>query len=166
MLKYFFKHPTEENHIRGLAEKTGISYTSTRNALLELHREDLVKKREEKKMTFFAANFESERFRRLKRIFNLWVTYESGLVEEIERAFRPDAVVLFGSFLEGVDTEDSDVDLAIINGRSTSIDLKTYETLFNREIHLIQIEDPRKEKEEFKNTLANGLVLHGYLRIF
>lgn len=166
VLEYFFKHPTQEKHIRGLAEETDISYSTIRNSLQELLEEGLVEKREESKMVFYSGNFQSQRFRNLKKVFNIYSLYRSGLVEELEEELRPDAVVLFGSYLKGSDREKSDVDIAIVNGREISLDLSNFESKLGRGIHLVQIPDLKKEDKEFKNTLANGYVLKGYLSVF
>ncbi|MDY6764520.1 MAG: BlaI/MecI/CopY family transcriptional regulator, partial [Halobacteria archaeon] len=113
VLEYFFKHPTEEVHIRGLSDATGVPYSSVRNALHNLEEKGLVKKREESKMTFYTANRESDEFRRQKRVYNLETLYNSGVIDALDKGLRPDAIVLFGSYLQGSDTEESDIDIAV-----------------------------------------------------
>ena len=165
VLAFFFRHPTEEVHIRGLSEAADIPYSSARNALAALEDEGLVEKREESKMTFYAANRDDRRFRRRKRLHNLRVLFESGVVGVLEDTFRPDAVVLFGSYLQGTDREDSDVDVAIVNGRDADVDLGGYETALGRTFQVVHIGDPSEEEPGFRNTLANGYVLDGYLEV-
>ena len=36
-------------------------------------------------------------------------------IEEVKKHYRIDSVILFGSYAKGVNTEDSDIDLAIIS---------------------------------------------------
>lgn len=165
VLAFFFRHPTEEVHIRGLANVTDIPYSSVRNALATLEEEELVEKREESKMTFYAANRDDRRFRRRKQLHNLRMLFESGVIDVIEDTFRPDAVVLFGSYLQGTDREDSDVDVAIANGRDADVDLVGYESTLGRTFQVVHIGDPSEEEPEFRNTLANGYVLGGYLEV-
>lgn len=165
LLEYFIKHPTEEKHIRGLAKETEISYSSVRHALQELLEEGLVEKREESKMVFYSARHRSGKFRDLKKIFNIHLLYRSGLVDKLEEEFRPDTLVLFGSYLDGSDREGSDIDIVIVNGREVSVDLSDFESKLSRGIHLVEIETVEGENEEFKNTLANGYVLRGYLSV-
>lgn len=165
VLAFFFRHPTEEVHIRGLSEAAEIPYSSARNALAALEDEGLVEKREESKMTFYAANRNDRTFRRWKQLHNLRVLYESGVIDDMEDAFRPDAIVLFGSYLRGADWEDSDVDVAVVNGRDADVDLGEYESAIGRSFQAVQIGDLSEEEREFKNTLANGYVLAGYLEV-
>ena len=165
VLEYFFKHPTEEIHVRGIEKKIDMPYSSVRKALVELGEKELLSKREESKMTFFKARRENEEFQEMKRIFNLRKIFESGLADELEREYRPDAVVLFGSFLMGNDREESDIDIAVVNGREISIELGPFEDEFNREIQIVEVKNPKEEDVEFKNTLANGFVLTGQLEV-
>lgn len=165
LLNYFYKFPSKEEHIRGLAQETGISYSSTRKALAELYSEGLLEKREESKMTFYSAKFNSSKFRQRKRIHNIQYLFEKGAVDRLDKKFKPDALVLFGSFLEGSDREGSDIDLAIINGRDQEIDLSEVKDELNRKFHFVQVDDLEKERKEFKNTLANGFVLSGYIEV-
>ncbi len=165
VLEYFFKHPTEEIHVRGIEKKIDMPYSSVRKALVELGEKELLSKREESKMTFFKARRENREFQEMKRIFNLRKIFESGLVDELEQEYRPDAVVLFGSFLVGNDREESDIDIAVVNGREISIELGPFEDEFNREIQIVEVKNPKEEDVEFRNTLANGFVLTGQLEV-
>jgi len=72
--------------------------------------------------------------------------------------------VLFGSYSRGEDDEGSDIDLAVINGKEAAIDLSEYERELDREIN---VQETRLEEagENFKTTLANGIVLTGYLEV-
>lgn len=163
VLAYFFQHPSTEVHIRGLADRIDIPYSSVRNALQELERQTLVEKREESKMTFYTAARDKEPFRRRKRLYNLEVLSDCGVISALEERFRPDAIVLFGSYLQGRDRVDSDIDIAIVNGRQVAIDLSEYETALERSFQFVHVGDPCEETVEFRNTLANGYVLRGHL---
>lgn len=165
VLEHFFQHPSQEIHIRGLADTTDIPYSSVRNALNDLAERGLLTRREESKMTFFSANRENDAFQQQKRIYNLQALYDSSVIGLLEEAFRPDTLVLFGSFLQGTDREDSDIDIAVVNGRDTEVDLKRYEEKLGRRFQLVHVTDVRKEAAEFRNTLANGYVLHGHLTV-
>lgn len=114
-------------------------------------------------MIFYTSG--DEKFREVKKIINLEKLENSGIKERLEEKLRPEAVVLIGSFLEGRDDEESDIDLAIINGRNRDVDLRDFEEELGRDIQLTHVENPREENPEFKNSLANGLVLYGYLEL-
>lgn len=165
VLDYFYRNPEREVHLRGLEDEIDVPYSSVRNALQELEEEQLVTKREETKMTFYSANTDNERFKRRKRINNLRQLYDSGAIEELEKTFRADALVLFGSYLEGNDRSNSDIDIAVVNGRDTRVDLVKYEKELGRTFQVVQIDDAKTEKKDFRNTLANGYVLRGHLTV-
>lgn len=164
VLEQFFRDPELETHIRGLTEKLDSSYYAVRQALNNFTEKGLLKKDSRSKMTFYTAK-NSENFREAKRLYNLSKLRESGLIEKIDQEKKPDAIVLFGSYLKGRDHKGSDIDLAVINGRDTAIDLTVYEKKLGSDIQLVDIEKPREENKEFINTLANGYTLKGYLEL-
>lgn len=159
----FFSRRPSEIHVRGLAEQTDMPYSSVRKALKSLEQKDLLQSDKKSKMTFYSPT--GEKFREVKKLVNLENLHGSGLLEFLEKEMRPEAVVLFGSFLEGRDDENSDIDLAVINGREKDLNLRDFEEKLTREIQITQIKNPKDEKNEFRNTLANGLVLQGYLEV-
>lgn len=159
----FFTEKPEEIHIRGLSEEVGMPYPSVRKALKDLEEEGFVESDKKSKMTFYSPT--GEKFRKAKKLINLENLQISGLIDFLEKELRPEAVVLFGSFLEGRDSEDSDIDLAVIGGREKDLDLTEFEEELDRDIQLTQVENLKEENKEFRNTLANGLVLQGYLEV-
>lgn len=161
-MEYFAEKP-EDIHIRGLSEEVGMPYPSVRKALNDLEEKGFLESDEKAKMTFFSPT--DGKFRKAKKLVNLEKIEDSGLTEFLEKEFRPEAVVLFGSYLEGRDTSGSDIDIAIIGGRDKQLDLSSFEEDLGREIQLTKIENLENENPEFKNTLANGMVLQGYLEV-
>ena len=162
VLEHFIERP-EDIHIRGLSEELGMPYPSVRKALNDLEEKGFLESDKKSKMTFYSPD--GEKFRRAKKLVNLERLEDSGVVEFLEKKLRPEAVVLFGSYLEGRDNLESDIDLAVIGGRDRDLDLSDFEEDLDREIELTKISDIEEENTEFKNTLANGLVLQGYLEV-
>jgi predicted nucleotidyltransferase len=162
ILEFFADRP-EETHIRGLSGEVEMPYPSVRKALRDLEEKGFVESDEKSKMTFYSPS--GEKFRNAKKLVNLEKIEDSGLVDFLEKELRPEAVVLFGSYLEGRDSEDSDIDIAVIGGREKSPDLEEFEDELGRDIQLTQVENLKDESEEFRNTLANGFVLQGYLEV-
>lgn len=159
----FFTEKPEEIHIRGLSEEVEIPYPSVRKALKDLEEEGFVESDKKSKMTFYSPA--DEKFRKAKKLINLEKLEDSCIKEHLEKELRPEAVVLFGSFLEGRDSEESDIDLAVIGGREKNLDLAEFEEELVRDIQLTQVENLKDENKEFRNTLANGLILQGYLEM-
>lgn len=163
VLNYFIQNPSSEIHVRGLSKEIGVSYSTVRTSLKTLEEADLLKSDKKSKMVFYSA--EGEKFREAKKIANLENLIDSDVVKFLEKNLKPEAIVLFGSYLEGRDNEDSDIDIAVINGRDKELDLDRFEEKLGRTIELTQIENLENETKEFRNTLANGLVVQGYLEV-
>lgn len=162
ILEFFAERP-DEIHIRGLSEEVEMPYPSARKALKDLEEKGFVEGDKKSKMTFYSPT--DEKFRKAKKLINLEKIEDSGIIEHLDKKLRPEAVVLFGSYLEGRDNEDSDIDLAFIGGREKNLDLEEFEEELGREAQLTQVESLKEENSEFRNTLANGLVLQGYLEV-
>ena len=77
---------------------------------------------------------------------------------------HPEAVVLFGSYAQGEDTENSDIDLAIITKRKMNLNMQSFQKKLGRKIKIQELEKA-KITREFLTTLANGIVLAGYLEL-
>jgi predicted nucleotidyltransferase len=118
--------------------------------------------------TNIKANLESDSYIFYKKVFNLYRIERYGLVKELKNFFHPEAIVLFGSFARGEDIEESDVDILIITKREErgeTINLNKYEKLLKRDINLHLFDSLKERPKEFKNTVANGVVLYGYLKL-
>lgn len=165
MLEYFFQHPRDTVHIRGLSEQLDSPYPTVRKALQSLEDKGLLEGEKKAQMTLYSVPEKSTSFREAKQLYNLEKLKKSGLISFLEEQLRPDAIVLFGSYLDGRDTEESDIDLAVIGGRNREIEVAEFEEELGREVSLTRIDDPTDESTDFRNTLANGLVLQGYLEV-
>lgn len=162
VLEYFVRKPGQ-THVRGLSKETDIPYSTVQQALQELEEQGVLEKEEKGSMTFYSPN--ETVFRNAKRLINLERLQDSGLIAHLETELRPDAIVLFGSYLDGRDRSESDIDIAVIGGRDTEPSLDSFETELGRDIHLVEVDAMKEEDEAFQNTLANGLTLSGYLEI-
>ncbi|MBU0470749.1 MAG: nucleotidyltransferase domain-containing protein [Nanoarchaeota archaeon] len=160
-----FNKPSTEFHIRGLAKLTGISTTAVARAIDELHYLDIVKVEKSPITTKIKVNLESESYRFYKKIFNLYRLERYKLIQTLKETYRAKTIVLFGSFAKGEDVEESDIDLLILTNHKEKIDLAAYEKIFKRHINLHILNSLEKSSSEFKNAVANGIVLHGYLKV-
>ena len=89
---------------------------------------------------------------------------ECGLLKEIEERCTPNCIVLYGSGVEGRDDERGDIDI-FVQSKEKRIELEKYENELKRKISLLF--EPRIERidDKLKNTLANGVVLSGFLGV-
>jgi len=162
----FFKNPTKEFHIREIAGMTGLSPAGALKILNAHEKNKLLIKEERKATTNYRANVESDEFIQLKKIFNLYSIYSSGLLKKLIEFYNtPEAMILFGSYARAEDMENGDVDIAIVTEKRGYPDLKKFERELDRKVSLHLLADVKKSEREFVNSLANGIVLFGYLKV-
>ncbi|VVB86432.1 Winged helix-turn-helix DNA-binding protein [uncultured archaeon] len=166
ILKLFFEGPNERLHLREIARRVGLSATGAMKILRALEKEGLVEKERTKVTVVYNGNYENQKFMALKRSFNLYSLYSCGLVSALVDFYKiPEVVVLFGSYAKGEDTRESDIDIAIMTGIKEYPQLDIYEADLKRKISLHLIENTKNEEKGFINSLANGIVLYGYLEV-
>jgi predicted nucleotidyltransferase len=164
VMKLFYKFPYRTFHIRELARLTGLSSTGIIKIVKKLKNKRLLLTNRVKNIEEIKPDFNG-RFLLLKRLYNIYSLYDTGLVDFIKKEFEmPQAIILFGSYSDGTDTEKSDIDIAIISSKKNIPDFKKFETKLARKlnIHLIDLD---KTEKEFKNSLANGIILEGFIEI-
>jgi len=165
VLDFFFANPTTKIHLRELARRIGLSPSGASKILKKLVAERLVEKEASKAATFYQANLDNDLFIRYKKIANLQKILYSGLVEYLENEYKqPLCIVLFGSYAEGTDIERSDIDITVVTRFEKQLDLRRFEKLLNRPINIMDV-DLKTASSGFKNNLANGIVLSGYLDV-
>ena len=164
VMELFFKFPYRDFHIRELARLTGLSSTGIIKIIKKLKKESLLIAKKAGNLEEIKPDFNG-RFLLIKRLYNIYSLYDCGLMDFIKKYYEmPQAIILFGSYCNGTDTEKSDIDLAIISNKKNAPDFKKFETRLARKIniHLINMD---KTEEEFKNSLANGITLEGFAEI-
>jgi len=164
VMKLFFDNPDRKIHIREIARQVNLSAPGVSKIIFRLKKEGLLLS-EKTNLVENVFALKSEKFLRLKRCYNLLSVQESDLVGFLCQEYEePDAVILFGSYAKGEDNSKSDIDIAVITNMAKAPDLKRFEKHLGRKINLYEIKIKDCEKE-FLNNLANGVVLHGYLRL-
>jgi len=162
LLKFLLGRPEKGFTIRELARETGVSPTWASKYVAGLRQIGLVKRGENGRQVLFK---DSPDFRRLKLLSNLECLLSSGLLEVLVSEYnQPEAIVLFGSYSRGEDVSSSDVDLAVLTDKSLGLDLDRFSRRIGRKLSLHEI-DLKKAEPEFRNTLANGVVLYGHLKV-
>jgi predicted nucleotidyltransferase len=162
ILEHFFTHPTTPIHLRELSRAAKLSMPAILSAVRKLAHDNLVIVVKGRALTTVQANYQSRTFIRSKRLNNIEKLFDSGLVDEVNRLCNPQAVICFGSYSRGEDTERSDVDIAIIEGRKKDLALGSFENELHRKISLHFI-SMKRVSPEFKANLCNGIVMEGAL---
>ena len=164
-----FNKPNTVFHIRGITKDIGISTTAVVRAVEELHKYRIVTVEKTAITTNIKADLESEQYRFYKKVFNLYRLERYNLIQTLKETYRARTIVLFGSFAKGEDVEESDLDLLILTNQKKTKEINNFlakcEKVLNRPINIHVLGSLNKSFSEFKNAVANGIVLHGYLKV-
>lgn len=167
--QWFFENPISEIYLTELSKKIKLAHTSVKKNLKKLtkHRiiEELIEEKGSRKFPKYKARINSKEYRKYKKIYNYTSILESGVIEFLEISIMPRAIVLFGSYKKGEDTEDSDIDL-YLESKYFKVNLTSFEKLLNRRIQLHFNKDFKTYPKELRNNIINGFVLYGYLEVF
>jgi len=158
VLEIIFKFPTKGLSIREIARLTKLSPPTVSIIVKRLKRLEILEVIKEKANYKVVGNFDNDYFKDLKRVYNIFSLIE--LKHLLVREFRPNLIVVFGSYSFGEDVENSDVDIFIETTVEKDIRLEKIEKKLNRKIHLIKGEF-KGLPEELKKNIVNGIVLWG-----
>lgn len=165
LAQFFCSNPTKSYTVRELSRQNKISPTWVSKIIKELEKDQIIETKEDVN----SIKVKSKRdvpFARLKQVLNLDNLYSSGLIDKlIETYHKPEAIILFGSYSRGEDIENSDIDIAVLTDRKQADESYIkYENELKRKLS-IKIINPKKITKDFATSLANGIVLYGYLEV-
>lgn len=171
VLAWFFAFPQKEMSLNDLVEELSISKT-TANRVVEALIEEGFLKRSILGRTWRLTCDQRHVYNLSRKVpGNLQMIYESGVVAEIKRQLpSARAVVLFGSYRKGDDTEQSDIDIAVEvldDDESRIIRFGVLQRLGYRTevpVNLHVFSRNRVDLNLFAN-IANGIVLEGFLEV-
>ena len=148
---------------RAIAKFLDVSPPAVMKALPLLEEENILKIKQDKESKRWAIelNTDNHRVIQLKRAENLKHIYESGLEEYLEKTYAGATIVVFGSYSRGDDIHNSDIDLAVIGRKKKEGDVRKYEQVLERKIHINFYESWSKIHTHLKENLCNGIVLSG-----
>ena len=111
--KYFFQNPTTQLRVRQIEREVKVPLPSVIRYCKELEKEGIIKKTETAGIALYSADRSSMRYLLEKRLFNIRLIFESGLLDHLIKEHSNPTIVLFGSYAKGEDIERSDIDLYI-----------------------------------------------------
>ncbi len=149
--------------LRNLAKITGKTPTAVSNVLPKLKEEGIIKVEKSKEMNLLSIelNRDNPKSIEYKRIENLKLVYESGLVDYLRENFQGGTIILFGSYSKGEDTIKSDMDIAIICVKERDIDLKKFNKILEREITINFYDSFKGIHKHLLENILNGILLNG-----
>jgi len=166
-----FNYPDKEFSLSELAMEAGVAKANIGKILDELYKNEIIEITKLSKIWRIKANQRNWIFTKSKIVYNLNFVYQSGLVEFLADYFKnPKSIILFGSFRNGADNSDSDIDIAVENEEEKEYktivlrELVDFEKTINRRIQIHIFNKKNIDKGLF-NSIANGIVLFGFLEV-
>ena len=164
--EYFFVNPTIKLRVREIERTLKLPLPSVIRYCKELEKEDILTTNKIGKVNLYTAS-RSERYILEKKLYNIKAVYESGLINYLKIELSNPAIVLFGSYARGEDTEDSDMDLYIETPSNKSVNIEKFRKLLKREIQLFQHKNIKDITNPYlANSIINGITLNNYIEVF
>ena len=164
---YFFLNPSVKMRVRQIERELNLPLPSVIRYINELEKEGILKIEKIAGIVSFTANRASKPFLLEKKLYNVKMLYESGLIEYLINELSNPIIIVFGSYSKGDDNENSDIDLYIQTPSKKEIKLGRFEKLLKRKIQLFihsnlkQIKNPH-----LMNNIINGIPLNNFLEVF
>ena len=165
ILSLFFENQEKGFGIREISRKLKINHTSVRQYLNKLVKDEYLIIKTESLYPLYHSNI-NKAYLNLKLFYNLEKLRESELVEFLEKEYDYPAIIVFGSYAQAQDRENSDLDLFIISSIKKEPSLEIYEKKLKRKISLHvfnkkEVQNFKDKNSQFLNNLIKGIVLAG-----
>ena len=171
VLLLFFSYPNKEFSLSELAEQLHISKTTANQIVTKLAKEGFIKKEVIGKVWRISCN-KSHKYNFTKKVaYNLLFVYSSDILVKIHQLIQnPRAIMLFGSYRKGDDTDKSDIDIAVetLDDEDLRISqlgiIRKFGYRQNVTVNLHIFSRKKIDLNLFSN-IANGIVLDGFLEL-
>lgn len=166
-LLWFFDYPDTEISLNDLSANLGMSKTAIRSAVMNLENEGFLIRKELGKVWRISCNKKHAYNHTLKVFIHLEMLSLTDIIEEIYKVIPgARAIILFGSYRKGDDTERSDIDIAIEIVGDNSLKIIEFGELNigyrkNVKVNLHVFTRNKIDLNLFAN-IANGILLEGF----
>lgn len=152
---------------RNISKILKVSPTAVSKSIEKIEKEQLVKTEKDKSTNILAIRLlrENPKVIQMKRIENLNLLNISGLIEYLEENFPSCTIILFGSYSNGEDTTNSDIDIAVIGAKQKTLDLHKFEISLERKIIIQNYTNLKEINKELKQSILNGIRLSGVIEL-
>ena len=167
----FFAYPKTRIGLTELAKLIKSSKTATKEAVEALLKQEFLSREIAGKAWILLANQKHRYFVTKKIAYHLDKIYEVGIVDAIYKVLpQTRAIILFGSYRLGSDTEDSDIDIAaevLDNKELEIVPLGIIGQLGYRKKVPVNLHIFSRNKIDLNLfvNIANGIVLGGFLEV-
>ena len=169
VMQWFFAYPNAEMSLSDISERLRIAKTTANRIIGLLVKEGFLLKKVAGKTWRLSCNQQHPYNVTRKIAYNLLLIYESRILEAVhEQIESPRAIVLFGSYRKGDDTEESDIDIAVevLDSRELRIyTLGSIPQLGYRKSVKVNLHVFSRNKIDLNlfSNIANGIALQGFL---
>jgi len=171
MLHWFFSFPNIEMSLNDISEELKISKTTAKRIVTQLINEGFLKRSVLGKIWRISCD-QSHPYNSTRKVcYNLAMIYESVILKAAHDIIKnPIAVILFGSYRKGDDTEKSDIDIAVEvlgNEEVKIFELGILPEFGHRKNVLVNLYIFSRNKIDLNlfSNIANGIVLEGFLEV-
>jgi len=165
--EYFFVNPTAKLRVREIERALKLPLPSVIRYCNELEQEGILTTNKIGNANFYTSNRGSQKYILEKQLYNIKQLHESGLVEYLKIILSNPAIVLFGSYARGEDTEESDIDLYIETPSKKEISLEKFEDKLKRKIQVFRYKNLKEiSSPHLANNIINGITLNNYIGVF
>ncbi len=169
-MSVFLENPAQRFGWKELSKKARLGPPSTKRYIDELEKEGIITVKKMAGRKFYLANRESRLYRLYKKLDTVLKLEKSGIIDFLNKEYGYPAIILFGSHSSGEAVEDSDIDIAVFTETKKSVDIKIFEKVLGKEVHLfrfskIDIRKMRRENKSMYNGLFNGHVISGFAEV-
>jgi len=164
--EYFFVYPTAKLRVREIERALSLPLPSVIRYCKELEKEDILAIQKTGNVNLYTAS-RNEKYLLEKKLYNIRQLHESGLIEHLRIELSNPAIVLFGSYAKGEDTENSDIDLYIETPSKKKADLAKFEKQLLRKLQVFQHKSIKEiANPHLANNIINGITLNNYIEVF
>lgn len=167
---WFYAYPDRAIGLSDLSEETRLSKSSVRAAIKRLAKEGSVSIETIGNVWRISARA-SRTFSEAKSAYHLNLIYRSRIVDAIAHKYpNARAIILFGSYRSGEDTEESDIDIAVELTGNDPVRVSSFGafTRFGYRTDVpVQLTAFTRNAIDINlfNNIANGIVLRGFLEV-
>jgi len=160
VLSFLLNHPSRSYMEKEIVKATKVSKSAVNEALKELAKDKLVLQEKKGRMSFYSVDLNDPVIRRLKCTEN--VSLLKPLVEQLKKISQK--IILFGSFAEGTNIEESDIDLFVLSNQPDIVQRIIQKSSLAEKIQPV-IKKPAefigfdKKKPLFYQEIERGIIL-------
>ena len=160
VLSFLLNHPSRSYMEKEIVKATKVSKSAVNEALKELAKDKLVLQEKKGRMSFYSVDLNDPVIRRLKCTEN--VSLLKPLVEQLKKISQK--IILFGSFAEGTNIEESDIDLFVLSNQPDIVQRIIQKSSLAEKIQSV-IKKPAefigfdKKKPLFYQEIERGIIL-------